>query len=95
MKLFKNEATLDGLVHGELDWAGKWLLSQIIEKLWARPIAFWPGLMVVIVQKKIFLFAFQAILNTFSFWVKNLEKKYSKSQLDTLPPPPSNWKNIL
>ena len=38
-------------------------------------------------------FAFQAILNTFYFWVKNLEKKYSKSQEDT--PPPHNWKNIL
>ena len=40
-----------------------------------------------------FFFAFQAILNTFYFWVKNLEKKYSKSQEDT--PPPYNWKNIL
>ena len=38
-------------------------------------------------------FAFQAIPNTFYFWVKNLEKKYSKSQEDT--PPPHNWKNIL
>ena len=38
-------------------------------------------------------FSFQAILNTFYFWVKNLEKKYSKSQEDT--PPPHNWKNIL
>ena len=38
-------------------------------------------------------FSFQAILNTFYFWVKNLEKKYSKSQEDT--PPPQNWKNIL
>ena len=47
-------------------------------------------------EEKIFLcvfFAFQAILNTFYFWVKNLEKKYSKSQEDT--PPPHNWKNIL
>ena len=51
----------------------------------------------VIVQKRkkfyVFFFAFQAILNTFYFWVKNLEKKYSKSQEDT--PPPHNWKNIL
>ena len=50
----------------------------------------------VIVQKRNFFmcfFAFQAILNTFYFWVKNLEKKYSKSQEDT--PPPHNWKNIL
>ena len=50
----------------------------------------------VIVQKRKFFmcfFAFQAILNTFYFWVKNLEKKYSKSQEDT--PPPHNWKNIL
>ena len=38
-------------------------------------------------------FAFQAILNTFYFGVKNLEKKYSKSQEDT--PPLHNWKNIL
>ena len=38
-------------------------------------------------------FPFQAILNTFYFRVKNLEKKYSKSQEDT--PPPHNWKNIL
>ena len=38
-------------------------------------------------------FAFQAILNTFYFWVKNLEKKYSKCQEGT--PPPHNWKNIL
>ena len=46
-------------------------------------------------EKKILcvFFAFQAILNTFYFWVKNLEKKYSKSQEDT--PPPHNWKNIL
>ena len=42
----------------------------------------------------VFFFAFQAILNTFYFCVKNFEKKYSKSQEDT-PPPPHNWKNIL
>ena len=44
---------------------------------------------VVIVQKRIFLcvfVAFQAILNTFYFWVKNLGKKYSKSHEDTPPP---------
>ena len=43
----------------------------------------------VIVQKRkkfyVVFFAFQAILNTFYFWVKNLEKKYSKSQEDTPP----------
>jgi len=46
-------------------------------------------------EKKILcvFFAFQAILNTFYFCVKNFEKKYSKSQEDT--PPPHNWKNIL
>ena len=64
--------------------------------LWARAVAFQPRPMVVIVQKrKTFcdFFAFQAIVNTFYFWVKNLEKKYFKSQEDT--PPPHNWKNIL
>ena len=51
------------------------------------------GVIVQKIKKIMCFFAFQAILNTFYFWVKNLEKKYSKSQEDT--PPPHNWKNIL
>ena len=85
------EANLAGLVCGALARAGKWMArAQSIQILWAQAVCFRPGPMVVIVPKRknlyVFFFAFQAILNTFYFWVKNLEKKYSKSQEDTPPP---------
>ena len=87
------EATLDGLVHGEMARAGKWMTqAQSINILWAKAVA---SVVEMIQKRNIFhvFFAFQAILNTSYFWVKNLEKKYSKSEEDT--PPPCNWKKIF
>ena len=55
-----------------------WLDQSVEHRLWARAVAFQPRPMVEIKQKRQFFmrfFAFQAILNTFYFWVKIFEKK--------------------